>query len=423
MSDPADSGPLPVLVVDDDAAVRGLIALSLRRAGLDVIEAESGQSALRIVETDSVSVVVCDVGMPEMTGIEVVQALRRRPESATLPIILVTGSGDDQAVIAGLDAGADDFLAKPVRLDELIARVRAHLRTRAAWAHILEDELQVRSGVVAALGSLTISAIPEETAESVVGELSRRTDSDFVSVAQVTGDGRMQQLATYNRVDGIRRGGETYQGDLAAYLLGRVRGGAWVEEVRAAGRPEPTELFRVAGLELVASAPVFSGEDLVGLLSIGTAADDSRSSRSRQAKLLASAIDYASVLSAIAGSAIAGRREAAAVHSQLEQMLEAREFHAVFQPIIELETQAIVGFEALTRFDDGTPPDVRFAEAARAELGPEFELAAITRAVEESVGLPAETFLSLNISPSSLIDRTDDLRQVLAGTLGRSSWS
>jgi EAL domain-containing protein (putative c-di-GMP-specific phosphodiesterase class I)/DNA-binding response OmpR family regulator len=409
-----DAGTLPVLVVDDDAAIRTLIALSLRRAGLDVIEAESGRSALQIIETDSVSVVVCDVGMPEMTGIEVVQALRLRPESATLPIILVTGSGDDRAVLAGLDAGADDFLAKPIRLDELVARVRAHLRTRAAWADIFEDELRTRSGVVAALGSLTISAIPEETAESVVGELSRRTDSDYVSVAQVSGEGRMQQLATFNRVAGVRRGGETFQGDLARYVLGRVQGGPWVEEVRRLGPWKPTASFLIANLDLIASAPIFAGDDLVGLLSIGIIADDTRSSRSRQARLLSSAIDYASVLSAVAGSAIAGRRQAAALRLRLEQMLEAREFHPVFQAIVELETQAIVGFEALTRFDDGTPPDVRFAEAVRADLGTEFELAAIAMAVTESRRLPTEAFLSLNISPHSMIERTAAVREIVA---------
>ena len=133
MNDATAGRSLSVLVVDHDAATRGLIATSLRRGGLEVIEADSGPSALEIVETGSVGLVICDLVMPGMSGIEIVQALRRRPESATLPIILVTGSGDEQSVIAGLDAGADDFLTKPIRLDELSARVRAQLRTHAAW--------------------------------------------------------------------------------------------------------------------------------------------------------------------------------------------------------------------------------------------------------------------------------------------------
>lgn len=164
-SDARDTATSPILVVDDDAVSRELVAVALRRAGYEVIEAASGEEALQIIDRQSVGVLVCDIGMPGMSGIDVIRDLRRRPETATLPIILVTGSGDDESVLQGLDAGADDFLSKPVRLAELVARVRAHLRTQAAWSNILQDELRVRSGVVAALGSLTLSAVPEETAE------------------------------------------------------------------------------------------------------------------------------------------------------------------------------------------------------------------------------------------------------------------
>lgn len=419
MTDPASTGVPPVLVIDDDPAIRALFEIALREAGLEVIQAASGASALAIMETGAVSVVVSDVRMPGMTGIEVVQALRRRPETATLPVILMTGSGDGHSVVAGLEAGADDFLAKPVDLEELVARVRAHLRTQAAWSDALQDELAVRAGVVAALGSLTLSAVPEESAEAVVREISRRTDSDFVSVTQVTVDRRMQELATFNRVDGVRRGGDIFPGELTGYLLGRADHGPWVDEVTRAGPTKPTASFRSANLDLIASAPIFAADDLVGLISIGAIADERRSSRSRQAKLLAAAIDYAGVLSAVAGASIARRRAAGALRASLQAILEAREFHTVFQPIVEVETRGIVGYEALTRFDDGVAPDVRFAEATRAELAPAFELAAIAMAIEQSDRLPTGTFLSVNISPRSVIDRADQIRQILAHT-GRS---
>jgi EAL domain-containing protein (putative c-di-GMP-specific phosphodiesterase class I)/DNA-binding response OmpR family regulator len=414
MTEPMPAGVLPVLVVDDDAANRRLIEVALRRANLDVIQADTGLAALRVLERESVSMVVCDMTMPEMGGIELVRALRLRPETATLPVILVTGSGDQDSVIAGLEAGADDFLAKPVRLDELIARVRAHLRTNAAWAHIVQAELRVRDGVVAALGSLTLSAVPEETAEAVVTELAQRTASDFVSVAQVTHHGRMQELATYNRRDGVQRAGESFPAELAAYLLGRARAGPWVDDVRIDGPAVPTASLRAAGLDVVASAPIFSGDDLVGLLSIGAVANEERSSRSRKAQLLSAAIDYASVLSAVAGSAIAGRREAAALRTRLERVLEGREFHTVFQPIVEVDTLKVVGYEALTRFEDGTRPDVRFEEASRADLGADFELAAMRLAVDASRELPPDAFVALNISPRSVIDRADAIGEILA---------
>lgn len=417
MTDAAGVPAPAVLVVDDDAANRKLFDSALRRAGLVVIHADSGAMALEILETHVIGVVVCHVSMPGMSGIELVETLRRRPETATLPVILITGSDDPEIVVRALDAGADDFLTQPVRLDELTARVRAHIRSQAAWSNFIHEELTIRAGVVAALGSLTLSTVPEETAESVVRELARRTDSDFVSVAQVTSGGQMQELATFNRHDGVRRGGDSFPLELAAYLLGRAQDGPWVDDVTPVGPAEPTAALRRANLDLVASAPIFSGEDdLVGLLSIGRVADPGRSLRSRKANLLSAAIDYAGVLSAVAGSALAGRRDAAETRSHLARILDQREFHSVFQPIVEVETHAVVGYEALSRFDDRTPPDVRFAEATRAGLGPAFELAAVDLAVTSSQHLAPAAFISLNISPRSVIERAPDLRAILAQT-------
>jgi predicted signal transduction protein with EAL and GGDEF domain len=189
-----------------------------------------------------------------------------------------------------------------------------------------------------------------------------------------------------------------------------------VDPVSVVGAAEPTASLRHANVDLVASAPIFSADDLVGLLSIGIAADDSGSSQTRQARLLAAAIDYAGVLGAVAGSAIAGRREMAAAEARLEQILVARAFHTVFQPIVEFEGLVAVGYEALTRFDDGVPPDVRFAEAAQAEIAAAFELAAIQMAIEQSAAIPAEAFVSVNVSPRTVIDYVDDLRTILGST-------
>jgi EAL domain-containing protein (putative c-di-GMP-specific phosphodiesterase class I)/DNA-binding response OmpR family regulator len=420
VNDSGQSASASVLVVDDDAAIRQLVAIALGNAGLRVLVADDGRSALDIVETQSVGVLVCDVQMPGLSGIEVVQELRRRPETSTLPVILMTGSGDEYSVVKGLEAGATDFLSKPVRLDELVARVRAHLRTHAAWSSILQDELALRSGVVAALGSLTLSAVPEESAEAIVTEISRRTGSAFVSVAQVTNGQHMQELATFNERDGIRRGGEFFSPTLAGYLLGRARAGPWVEEVTPIGPAVPTTALQNANLELVASAPVFAGDTLVGLLSIGSVADADRSSRDRSARLLASAIDYASVLTAIAGPSIAGLQEMDAQRRRLQAILDRREFHSVFQPIVAVDTREVVGFEALTRFADGTRPDLRFAEATRAELGPAYELAAISTALEGLDRLPPG-FLSINVSPRTLIDRSGELRSILSAAAGRTT--
>ena len=171
---------------------------------------------------------------------------------------------------------------------------------------------------------------------------------------------------------------------------------------------------------MVATAPLFSRGSLIGLLSIG-AHGDAEGMSARQSRLLASAIDYASILEAVAGPSMAGRRAVGAERSRLEEMLRAGRFHIVFQPIVILESGATVGYEALTRFDDGMPPDEQFADAAAAGLGPPFELAAISQALDASGRLAAHAFLSLNVSPDTLLTATQELGRLIRDGTGRSS--
>jgi EAL domain-containing protein (putative c-di-GMP-specific phosphodiesterase class I)/DNA-binding response OmpR family regulator len=400
-----------VLVVDDQDDLRRMLALALRRNDFEVLEASSGETAMEILLAQPVDVLVLDMGLPVMSGTEVVRALRGRPETATLPVLLMTGAGTDNSVIEGLEAGADDFLAKPVRVDELVARVRAHLRSRAAWAGLVEDELRVRTSVVGTLGHMALSSDPESAAEAVVAELARRTESAFIEVLQLTSGDRLQPLATYARGTGAVRGGVLLPAGRTRMLLSLAQKGPWVDRpVRdEADQDAP---FWDAGLGFVARAPIYSGETLVGLLIIGTA-DEPTTFHDRPAKLLAAAIDYASILTAVAGAAIADRRETGAEQARLGVVLATRAFYVVFQPIVELDTRYVVGYEALTRFTDGTAPDVRFADAARLGLGDDFELAAIAAAIAEAHKLPPDAFLSLNVSPAVALGTDERLQQSL----------
>jgi EAL domain-containing protein (putative c-di-GMP-specific phosphodiesterase class I) len=268
--------------------------------------------------------------------------------------------------------------------------------------------------VVAALGELTLSAVPEEAAERIVRELSSRMDVDFVSVAQISSDGRMQELATYNAAAGVRRGGDAFAADLAQYLQSRARDGPWVDDTRAVRPVEPTEALKAADTDFVASAPLYSGDVMVGLLSIAVSRQEDRPPSVQQARLLASAIDYASVLEAVAGPAIAGRRDVVATRARLERIISEREFRIAMQPVVDLESEGIVGFEALARFDDGMPPLPRFAEATSVGLGADLELAAIREAVATASNLPAGAFLAVNVAPRTVVDRAVELGEIVA---------
>lgn len=419
MTVPSTDTEARILVVDDDAGTRALLAIRLRRAGFDVLEAASGEAALGVVEDETISLVVLDVGLPGISGTDVVRALRERPQTATLPVIVLTGKGDEYPLVASLGAGADDYLEKPVQLDELVARVRAHLRSHAAWFSAVEEELRSRSAVVEALGHLALSPIPEDAAETVVAELARRTACDFISVTQLRGGDRLRELATYNPIAGVRRGGTLLGPNLSREYVARARRGPWAEDVALTDETVHTAAFIAADIDIGAGAPIYAGDELVGLLWLGVNGRGQRPTLARKSSLLAAAIDYASILSAVAGPALADRRDIAATQSRLKHALTALEFHAVFQPIVDLESLAIVGYEALTRFTDGIRPDVRFTEAASVGLGHDYELAAIEAALATASHLPTEAFLTLNMSPGLVLESGRRLRKVIQATTRR----
>ena len=119
-----------VLLVKDDPAARQGLELALRRLGYGVHAAGSGEAALRDIGDAAADVVVLDVMLPGLDGFEVCRRLRR---GSDVPVIMLTAPRDDFDVVGGLEAGADDYVVKPVEPRVLDARIRAVLR-RTAWA-------------------------------------------------------------------------------------------------------------------------------------------------------------------------------------------------------------------------------------------------------------------------------------------------
>jgi len=117
-----------VLLVEDDAGAREGLELALRRLGYAVHPAESGEAALHGIRESAVDAVVLDVMLPGIDGFEVCRRLRRNSE---VPVIMLTARGDDLDIVGGLEAGADDYVVKPVEPRVLDARIRAVLRRMA----------------------------------------------------------------------------------------------------------------------------------------------------------------------------------------------------------------------------------------------------------------------------------------------------
>jgi two-component system, OmpR family, response regulator len=129
-----------VLVVDDEPNITELVSLGLRYQGFDVSSAHDGRGALRAVRQFKPELVILDVTMPDIDGLEVVR--RMRAENIWMPVIFLTARDATEDKIAGLTVGGDDYLTKPFSLDELIARVRAMVRRNTLGA------LQATSGVL-----------------------------------------------------------------------------------------------------------------------------------------------------------------------------------------------------------------------------------------------------------------------------------
>ena len=128
--------PATILVVDDTPQNVKLLADLLNAKGYRVITASSGKQGLEIIERERPDLVLLDVVMPEMSGYEVCRKIRAMPETAVLPVVMVTALDPGQERVKGIEAGADDFLSKPINQPELLARVRSLLRIKT-----LRDEL------------------------------------------------------------------------------------------------------------------------------------------------------------------------------------------------------------------------------------------------------------------------------------------
>lgn len=143
-----------ILVVDDDRSTRRLMTTALKKSGFEVVEAENGLRALEVFELKRPDLVLLDVVMPEMDGFETCRRIRTHPNGPSVPVVIITGSDDYDAIGKAYEAGATDFFAKPINRKILSERVRYMLRASATAAQLHQSrELLARAQAVAGMGS------------------------------------------------------------------------------------------------------------------------------------------------------------------------------------------------------------------------------------------------------------------------------
>ncbi len=135
-----------ILIVDDEKDIVDLIAYNLEKEGFSTTKAYDGESALQSIKKQKPELIILDLMLPKMNGLDVCRAVRQNPETLDLPIIMLTAKSDEVDKIIGLEVGADDYVTKPFSIKELIARVRSILR------RLKNSEKYAGSGEFAFLG-------------------------------------------------------------------------------------------------------------------------------------------------------------------------------------------------------------------------------------------------------------------------------
>lgn len=186
----------------------------------------------------------------------------------------------------------------------------------------------------------------------------------------------------------------------------RIRDGAWTEDWTTRSLTFGVDLAAL-GVASTACLPLELRGQIVGMLVIGD-----RHPRPLLDERLGDLIEFAGLASAHLGPALAERKRIDDARRAVRRMIDRRAFRPVFQPIVDLESAEVVGYEGLTRFTDGTPPDLRFALAHSAGVGRDLEIATLEAVLEASGPLPANRYLDVNVSPGLVLAR-EPLRSLL----------
>lgn len=262
------------------------------------------------------------------------------------------------------------------------------------------------AGVASAVAAIGPSRDADEVAAAITAEIVRHPDIRYAGIFSMEPNDGLYLHGGYLAgqplpAQPIERSG------LSSEFRERALQGPWVGRL---GTPE-TAFGRMAmagGVSDLAFLPLTSNDDLLGMLIAGTGSTSDRRLRLRLSEL----VDFAAIASALLVPALHERRGRIETRDRLQRVIRDGAFHPVFQPLVDMRTRRVLGYEALTRFDDGTPPDVTFAAAADAGLGLDLEIATLDRAMASVTRIPGDLFLDLNASPE-LVLAVEPLRSLV----------
>jgi EAL domain-containing protein (putative c-di-GMP-specific phosphodiesterase class I) len=261
----------------------------------------------------------------------------------------------------------------------------------------LTSEMSERAATTVSLARLEAAPTVEGTGQRVCAEALRIEGIDAVVLFAFSPTG-VAPIAVGGPTCRPVTVGEAIPEDKGRELMEHAAFGLWLEswETRKA-RDDFDRITIASGLRAEALAPLIWNDEAIGVLSMGAT---SPAHARRLADRLATLTEFSVMSAAVLGPMLAERWQRDIVRAEVRRVIDTRAFTPVFQPIVELKTGKFVGFEALTRFDDGTRPDLRFLAADKVGMMVQLEKACLNVQVEQAKRLPDGTFVSLNVSPA-----------------------
>ncbi|WP_214815450.1 response regulator transcription factor [Exiguobacterium sp. s131] len=215
-----------ILVIEDDSKIARLLELELKHAGYAVMVATDGRTGLERALADDVDLVLLDVMLPQMSGLEVVRRLKE--ERPLLPVLMVTARGDRYDKVSGLDLGADDYITKPFEIEEVLARIRAFLRMRQL---VRQDH----SEQVLTYDTLTVDVNRHEVyCDGKKVDLTRR-EFDLLVFFLENPERVLTRDQLVEHVWGFDYYGDTNVVDVYVRYVRKKLTGSWIQTVRGVG--------------------------------------------------------------------------------------------------------------------------------------------------------------------------------------------
>jgi PAS domain S-box-containing protein len=260
-----------------------------------------------------------------------------------------------------------------------------------------------RSLITETIRGLGAADTPEATAQAICRHISLFELDGATSLLGFVAGGRPDPSL------------EKLSSERSRQLRDRAADGPWIEQwVKRPGHPY-NQLLSHLGVRSVAYAPIRNDHRLIGLLVIYA---EGSWQEVAVAEVLPALVEFADLTGALIGRDVAERTEVGRGRDHILRIIESRAFRPVFQPIVDLKHNAVVGYEALTRFGDGADPEAIFTKATAVGLGIELEAVTLAAALAAAEGLPRSAWLNLNASPELIISG-EPLRSLISGVRRR----